>query len=143
MAALNMTEAQAARWFAKLPVGDQLEVVESVFGLASYEKFIRRINEEKAEEQSFHSKAATPEVARKIAERREDRLRQSVPKRKKTSNKAKLIQGKYFLFIKDCRNRGVSWEKIAEELRRKRFKVTPRYLKDVFNEALTDYGVTS
>lgn len=137
---LTMTEAQAVRWLAKLPIGDQQQLVENLFGSASYERLIRRIIDEKQEEQRFHTKEATPEVARKIAERREHRLRQSAPKRKKTSNKARDIKGKYFLFIKDCRNRKLSWEVIAEELRRKRFKVTPRYLKAIFKEAVEEYG---
>jgi len=137
---VTMTEAQAVRWLAKLPIGDQQQLIESLFGSASYERLIQRINDEKQEELSFHSKAATPEVARKIAERREHRLRQSAPKRKKTTNKSRDIKGKYFLFIKERRNRGLSWELIAEELRRKRFKVTPRYLKAIFKEAEQEYG---
>ncbi len=138
-----MTPAQALRWLAKLPVTDQKTLIDGLYGDSTYERLIERISKERQEELRFHSKEATPEAAQKIAERREARLRDSAPKRKKPAQKQKLITGQYFLFIRDCRNRGISWEAIANELKRKRFKVTPRYLKETYTAALEVYGIAS
>lgn len=130
-------------WLSKQSSEDQVKIVDDAFGGDAYQRLIDHLEVEKKLEMVIWRKGTTQQAAAEIAARRMRSLSEATKiRRLPDGTKRKAIQGKYFLLIKKLRKEGYSWSLINGYLKRfHNFKVTTRYLKNLFDEADLSYQI--